>query len=182
MKQPLVIPVALGLLDGRGHELSTRLAGEAAVCDTTRVVLAEQAETRFVFEDVPSLPTPSLLRGFSAPVKMSGVSPERLRLLAAHDLDPFVRWESGQQYAAVRLREMAAAWRSGTTLPPVDPGLMEAASSTLAAALRRSPEVRPGLRRDARPLFGCHPVRPTPRPHVRRAGPAHLKEKVKRGR
>jgi aminopeptidase N len=133
-KQPLVIPVALGLLDDQGRALSTLLAGEAAPLDGTRVVLAAQAETRFVFEDVPSLPTPSLLRGFSAPVKLFGVSPERLRLLAAHDSDPFVRWESGQQYAAVRLLEMAAAWRSGAAQPPVDPGLIEAASATLATA------------------------------------------------
>ena len=133
-KQPLVIPVALGLLDDQGRALPTRLAGEAAALDGTRIVLAAQAETRFVFEDVPSLPTPSLLRGFSAPVKLFGVSPERLRLLAAHDSDPFVRWESGQQYAAVRLLEMAAAWRSGATRPPVDPGVIEAASATLATA------------------------------------------------
>jgi len=133
-KQSLVIPVALGLLDDQGRALPTRLAGEAAPLDGTRVVLATQAETRFVFEDVPSVPTPSLLRGFSAPVKLFGVSPERLRLLAAHDSDPFVRWESGQQYAAVRLLEMAAAWRSGAKLPPVDPGLIEAASATLATA------------------------------------------------
>jgi aminopeptidase N len=133
-KQPLMIPVALGLLDDQGQALPTRLAGEAGPLDGTRVVLATQAESRFVFEDVPSLPTPSLLRGFSAPVKLFGVSPERLRRLAAHDSDPFVRWESGQQYAAVRLLEMATAWRSGATLPPVDPGLIEAASATLASA------------------------------------------------
>ena len=133
-KQPQVIPIALGLLDEQGRALPTRLAGEAAALAGTRVVLAAQAETRFVFEDVPSVPTPSLLRGFSAPVKLFGVSPERLRLLAAHDSDPFVRWESGQQYAAVWLLEMAAAWRNGAALPPVDPGLIEAASATLATS------------------------------------------------
>ena len=87
-KQPLVIPVALGLLDDHGRALPTRLAGEAAPLDGTRVVLATQAETRFVFEDMRSLPTPSLLR----------------------------------------------AWRNGAKLPPVDPGLIEAASATLATA------------------------------------------------
>ena len=52
---------------------------------------------------------PSLLRGFSAPVKLSGIVRERLRFLAAHDTDPFVRWESGQQYATGVLLDMVAA-------------------------------------------------------------------------
>jgi aminopeptidase N len=98
-KQPLVIPLAMGLLDGDGAELATRLDGETTPHEGTRVLLVTEAEQRFTFIDVPSPPTPSLLRGFSAPVKLSGLTPERLRFLAAHDTDPFVRWESGQQYA-----------------------------------------------------------------------------------
>lgn len=129
-KLPLVIPVAMGLLDGNGQELATRLEGEAAAKPGTRVLLATQATNRFEFVDVASPPVPSLLRDFSAPVKLSGLSPERLRFLAAHDTDPFVRWDSGQQVAASVLLDMVATFQQGRQ-PGVDPALFEAVGSLL---------------------------------------------------
>ena len=75
------------------------------------------AEQRFAFEDVPAAPVPSLLRGFSAPVKLAGVSRERLRFLATHDTDPFVRWESGQHYATAVLLDLVAAARRAARWP-----------------------------------------------------------------
>jgi aminopeptidase N len=120
-KQPLVVPIAMGLLDADGHEL------------TTRTLLLTQAEHRFMFEDVARPPTPSLLRGFSAPVKLLGVPLARLQFLAAHDTDPFVRWESGQQYATSVLLDMAAGWRRGEA-PAVEPGLVDAMAATLRDA------------------------------------------------
>lgn len=130
VKQPQVIPVAMGLLDGNGQELATRLEGEPAAVSGTRVLLATQAENRFEFVDVASPPVPSLLRDFSAPVKLSGLTPERLRFLAAHDTDPFVRWESGQQFATAALLEMVAKIQRGEE-PVVDSALVEAALAAL---------------------------------------------------
>ena len=127
-KHPLVIPLAIGLLDANGQEIEIRLEGEPAAAGTTRVLLVTEAEQSFVFTDVPALPVPSLLRNFSAPVKLSGVSRERLRFLAAHDSDPFVRWESGQQYAAGLLLEMTAGDQA------IEPGLIEAMTACLARA------------------------------------------------
>jgi aminopeptidase N len=129
-KQPLVVPVAMGLLDGNGQELDTKLAGEATATAGTRVLLATEAENRFEFVDVASPPIPSLLRGFSAPAKLSGIAPERLRFLAAHDTDSFVRWESGQQFAASVLLDMVATLQQGGA-PSVDPALIEAAAAAL---------------------------------------------------
>jgi len=120
-KPPLVIPIAMGLLDPDGRELATRM------------LLLNEAAQSFTFDDVPAMPVPSLLRGFSAPVKLSGVSLDRLRFLAAHDTDPFVRWESGQQYATRLLLDMAAAWRRGEALLP-EPGLIDAMAATLRHA------------------------------------------------
>jgi aminopeptidase N len=117
-KQPLVIPVVMGLLDGSGHETATR------------TLLFTEMEQSFVFDDVAARPVPSLLRGFSAPVKLSCVPPAQLQLLAAHDSDPFVRWESGQQYATHLLLAMVAAWRGGGT-PSLDRGLIDALATTL---------------------------------------------------
>ncbi len=132
-KRPLVIPMAMGLLDGNGQELNTRLAGETEATSGTRVLLADQAVSTFTFEDVASPPVPSLFRDFSAPVKLSGISMDRARFLAAHDTDPFVRWESGQQYATRVLMDMIPAWRRGES-PATDPGLIDALAETLARA------------------------------------------------
>ena len=129
-KYPLVIPVAMGLLDGNGQELATRLDGEPDAVSGTRVLLAKGAENRFEFVDVASPPVPSLLRDFSAPVKLSGLAPDRLRFLAAHDTDPFVRWESGQQFSASLILDMVAAIQAGDE-PAVDPALIEAMASAL---------------------------------------------------
>jgi len=123
----LVIPVSMGLLDDNGQALPTRLAAEPDAVDGTRVLLADAPETRFVFEDVASPPVPSLLRGFSAPVRLSGISPDRLRFLARHDTDPFSRWDSGQQFAISVLLGMVAG-------QPLDPALIEAMAATLDTA------------------------------------------------
>ncbi|MDB5375008.1 MAG: Membrane alanine aminopeptidase, partial [Belnapia sp.] len=132
-RRPVPIPVAMGLLDDTGAALPTRLAGENAAQPGTRLLLLEEAEQSFVFEDVAAPPTPSLLRGFSAPVRLKGVSPERLRFLAVHDSDPFVRWESGLQYAAGLMLDMVAAQQRGEALG-FDAALAEAVLNTLRGA------------------------------------------------
>ena len=97
-KEPFVIPLELGLLDGQGHELPLRLEGEAVAQGGNRVLAVTEAEQRFVFVEVPEQPLPSLLRGFSAPVKLSfPYSRDQLLFLMQHDSDGFNRWEAGQQ-------------------------------------------------------------------------------------
>jgi aminopeptidase N len=120
-KQPLVIPVAMGLLDRTGREVAAR------------TLMFSEAEQSFVFDDVAERPVPSLLRGFSAPAKLSGVPLAQLQYLAAHDTDPFVRWESGQQYATHLLLGMAEAWRRGGP-PTLEQGLIDALAATLRDA------------------------------------------------
>ncbi|HEX2940075.1 MAG TPA: aminopeptidase N, partial [Rhodopila sp.] len=129
-KYPQVIPIAMGLLDGNGQELATRLDGEPEAVAGTRVLLATEATQRFDFVDVASPPVPSLFRMFSAPVKLSGLAPDKLRFLAAHDTDPFVRWDSGQQFATAMLLDMVAAIQGGSE-PAVDPALIESMRSVL---------------------------------------------------
>ena len=120
-KRPLPIPVAMGLLGPDGTELAQR------------ILLLDTAEQSFTFADIPAPPVPSLLRGYSAPVKLSGIAPAQLRFLAAHDTDPFVRWDSGQQYATGLMLDLIATHRGGGALH-ADPGLIEAARATLAGA------------------------------------------------
>jgi aminopeptidase N len=85
---------------------------------------------------VPAPPVPSLLRGFSAPVKLSGVSLDRLKFLAIHDTDPVARWDAGQRAAIAVLLERVAQWRRDPKLPPLDADLIDAMRHTLADAAR----------------------------------------------
>jgi aminopeptidase N len=132
-KHPVPIPVAMGLLDASGAETPTRLSGENAAQPGTRLLLLEGAEQSFTFEDVAAPPVPSLLRGFSAPVRLKGVPRDRLRFLTVHDIDPFVRWESGLQYATALMLDLVAAQQRGEKLR-FDDALAEAALNTLRSA------------------------------------------------
>jgi aminopeptidase N len=130
-KQPLDIPLALGLLDPAGAPLPLRLKGEGAPASSTRVLELSKAEQRFTFTDVPERPVPSLLRGFSAPVILeSDAEDADWRFLMAHDPDPFVRWESGQSYALKVMLGQIAEHRAGRALR-LDDGLVDAFAGTL---------------------------------------------------
>jgi aminopeptidase N len=121
VKQPMPIPVATGLLDAEGREFASRM------------LLLDAAERTFTFNDVPSRPTPSLLRGFSAPVKLRGLTRDAMRFLATHDSDPFVRWDSLQQFATSVLLD-GVARRARGEAPEMPPALIESYRSAIAGA------------------------------------------------
>jgi aminopeptidase N len=135
-KLPMMIPLAMGLLGPDGAELPTRLEEETESRDGTRVITLAEARERFRFVDVPAPPVPSLLRGFSAPVKLKDVPLERLKFLAINDPEPFARWEAGQQVATRVLLDGIEACRSGATATPLDPDLVTALRRILADAGR----------------------------------------------
>ena len=87
-KQPFYIPLAYGLLDEAGNDTD---AG---------VLHIKEKKQEFVFNNIEAEPVPSLLRGFSAPVKVDlDLSDSELAFLMAHDSDDFNRWEAGQRFA-----------------------------------------------------------------------------------
>src|ERR1051325_6942159 len=93
------VPLAMGLLGPNGDEMPTRLDGERDAKSGTRVLLCDGERQVFRFADVAAPPVPSLLRNFSAPVKLQDAPLERLKFLAVHDTDPVARWDAGQQVA-----------------------------------------------------------------------------------
>ncbi|MDX5370824.1 MAG: aminopeptidase N [Pseudomonadaceae bacterium] len=106
-KLPFVIPLELALLDAQGRELPLQLVGEDKPVGTSRVLQVTQAEQAFTFANLAEKPLPSLLRGFSAPVKLSfPYSRDQLMFLMQHDSDGFNRWEAGQQLAVQVLQEL----------------------------------------------------------------------------
>lgn len=130
-KLPFVIPLALGLLDAQGNELPLRLQGEATVSGTGRVLSITEAEQTFTFEGIAEQPLPSLLRGFSAPVKLSfPYSRDQLMFLMQHDSDGFNRWEAGQQLSVQVLQELIGQYQRGEELA-LDQRLVEALRTLL---------------------------------------------------
>ncbi|MDM8350151.1 aminopeptidase N [Pseudomonas sp. sp1636] len=130
-KLPFVIPVELGLLGAQGQALPLRLAGEAGAGAASRVISITEAEQVVTFVDVAEQPLPSLLRGFSAPVKLSfPYSRDQLMFLMQHDADGFNRWEAGQQLAVQVLQELIGQHQRGEPLQ-LDQRLVGALRSVL---------------------------------------------------
>jgi aminopeptidase N len=97
-KEPMLIPLKVGLIGANGDELPLKLDDGARSSDGLLEVTAR--EQVFEFRDIPSPPTPSLLRGFSAPVRLTtSLDPDQIEFLMMHDGDPFNRWQAAQTYA-----------------------------------------------------------------------------------
>jgi aminopeptidase N len=135
-KQPFHIPLSLGLLDRQGRDLPLQLEGEnAPPAPGTRTLDLRQRRQSFRFVNLPEPPTPSLLRGFSAPVKLKAAwTDTQLQFLMAHDSDAFARWEAGQQLAVKLMLGLIADQRAGRALA-LDPGLVEAVARILDEAM-----------------------------------------------
>ncbi|MDR7024912.1 aminopeptidase N [Pseudomonas peli] len=131
-KQPFVIPVELALLDAQGRELPLQLVSENAALGTSRVLQITEAEQAFTFVKLAEKPLPSLLRGFSAPIKLSfPYSRDQLMFLMQHDSDGFNRWEAGQQLSVQVLQELIGQHQRGEPLV-LDQRLVEACRTLLA--------------------------------------------------
>ncbi len=133
-KDPLHIPLRMALL-GEAGALPLRLQdqpADAETSDNTECVLELTRDSQsFVFENVAERPVPSLLRGFSAPVRLeTRYSRDDLLFLMRNDSDGFSRWDAGQQLAVLALRDMVAAFREGRPLL-LDPRLVEASAAVL---------------------------------------------------
>ncbi len=114
---PLHIPLTVGLLGNDGAPLPVILKGEEPRTEFSRTLHLRSASQSFCFTGLNTEPTPSLLRGFSAPVKLEyPYRHDQLALLMAHDSDPFCRWEAGQRMATGVILALAEDVTSGKTL------------------------------------------------------------------
>jgi aminopeptidase N len=131
-KHPFHIPVLTALLDREGAEIPLRLQGTREDEATSEVVLnLKSAEQTFVFEGVSRKPIPSMLRNFSAPVKLKyEQSPSDLIFLMSHDTDPFNRWEAGQTLATQVILSLVNDRRNGDQLH-VAPSFIDAFRAVL---------------------------------------------------
>jgi aminopeptidase N len=125
--RPLHIPVAVGLVNPDGTDVPIKLAEpDIEVRGTTAVLELRDLKKAFTFEDVPAPPVPSLLRHFSAPVKLEAPrSLADLAFLMGHDTDAFSRWDAAQTLAQTLLLDLRECAALGEPLV-LDRGFVEA--------------------------------------------------------
>ena len=113
VKEPLHIPVTMGLLNKDGSVAPCKLQGSDQACDEVILQLT-QPEQAFTFEGLAEQPVVSILRGFSAPVKLvMERSLDELAFLLSYDSDTFNRWEAGQQLAGQIITGLIADLQNG---------------------------------------------------------------------
>ncbi|SPJ33342.1 aminopeptidase N [Kushneria phyllosphaerae] len=128
-KQPLHVPVRMGLMAADGQPVELIINGESHGTDT--VLHLREAEQQWVFENVDEGAVPSLLRGFSAPVRLEYPwSRDELSHLMRFDEDGFNRWDATQRLALIAIEEMMAAHQRNE-LMALDARLIEAFSYLL---------------------------------------------------
>jgi aminopeptidase N len=115
-KEPLHIPVALGLLDGQGREMELTCPARQGEAARGLFELREPQET-IRFNGVGEKPRLSILRNFSAPLKVAyDCDEEELLFLFRYDRDPFNRWEAGQCLASRLLLGLVEDFRHNRPL------------------------------------------------------------------
>ncbi len=127
-KKPMVIPVALGLISPDGEDL----------IGTQVLVLKEQEQT-FSFENIAQRPVPSVLRSFSAPVKLTTDISEKdhIFLMKNEKYDGFNRWEAGQNIACATLCSMLDRYEiDGEKKPALPQIFIDGYDSILQDALK----------------------------------------------
>ncbi len=130
-KPPFHIPIEVALLSRSGEEMPLRLAGEDAPVGGTRVLELTRAQQRFEFLGLSEAPVPSLLRGFSAPVKLRyDYTDEELMFLMAHDSDDFNRWDAAHSLAQRTLLALVANRQRGEPLQ-IEEGFIDAFAQAL---------------------------------------------------
>ena len=145
-QEPFHIPIKMGLVSQSGDDITLQTDDTTFQRDTG-VLHLTQREQSVTFNNVPENPVPSLLRQFSAPVKLNfDYSRQALMFLMSHDSDGFNRWEAGQVLAVRVLEDLMQAHRNGKEMT-VDPLLVRAFEATLDGAL--DGRISPALATDA---------------------------------
>jgi len=118
-KEAQLIPISVGLVGPDGKDLVLTSVEEGGqVTDigqvTTHVLKLTKWNQTFTFKDVAVKPIPSVLRDFSAPVKLvTEQSDDELKFLLANDSDAFNRWEAGQRLVTRLILNLLKSYQGG---------------------------------------------------------------------
>ena len=134
-KGALYIPVAVGLIGQDGKDIDLTLNTDNSASEKTKVLHLTEEEQTFTFTNVEGPVVPSVLRGFSAPVKItSDVSNEDLIFRMANDSDGYNRYSAAKTLMKKALINMADELASGST-PVMDPKILDAYDHILTHAM-----------------------------------------------
>ncbi|WP_313652474.1 aminopeptidase N [Pantoea sp.] len=112
-KLPLHIPLDIELYDGEGKVIPLQNNGHPV---SSVLNVTEEFQT-FIFDNVYFQPVPSLLREFSAPVKLDYKwSDAQLTFLMRHARNDFSRWDAAQSLLATYIRLNVARYQQGQHL------------------------------------------------------------------
>ncbi|POP45864.1 aminopeptidase N [Superficieibacter electus] len=112
-KGPLHIPFDIELYDSEGNVIALQKGGHPV----HHVLNVTEAEQSFVFENIDTPPVPSLLREFSAPVKLEYKwSDQQLTFLMRHARNDFSRWDAAQSLLAIWIKLNVARSQAGQPL------------------------------------------------------------------
>ena len=129
-KQAFHIPISIGLIDPSGQEILLDNEQTSTVFELT------ETEQSLTFKNIPAEPIPSILRGFSAPVKLQQtLSLEQNIHLFKHDSDPFNRWEAGQNCLTTLIFNAVNAIQKKQVIPAVPNILIDAYRAILQTPL-----------------------------------------------
>ena len=130
--KPVHMPIAVGLVGADGQDVAPAPADDANVTvrGTTAICVLTEPEQRFSFRGVTGPVVPSLLRDFSAPVRLQAPhTPDDLAFLMGRDRDAFCRWDAAQIFARQILLD---AVDQGDAAGPLDPRFVDAWGRILA--------------------------------------------------
>lgn len=129
-KEDFHIPISIGLIDQSGKEMTLDNQGASTVFELTK------KEQSITFNTIVEEPVPSVLRGFSAPIKLEqSLSLEQNIHLFQHDSDSFNRWEAGQNCVSQLIFDAVGALQKNQSIPPLPNTLIEAFRNILQAPL-----------------------------------------------
>jgi len=112
-KLPLHIPLDIELYDGEGKVIPLQHNGHPV----HNVLNVTEEFQSFIFDNVYFQPVPSLLREFSAPVKLDyNWSDAQLTFLMRHARNDFARWDAAQSLLATYIKLNVARQQQGQPL------------------------------------------------------------------
>lgn len=150
-KEPMVIPITIGLIGKAGQDLPLNIAGDETPAATSRTLVLSAESDSWVFTGIDEYPVLSVGRNFSAPVIFDySYSRDELGFLALHDSDPFNRAEAYERLALSVINEIADQIELGLE-PNAPDALMDAfagilTDQTLAPEYRAEVLALPGER------------------------------------
>lgn len=145
-KEPMLIPIVVGLIDHNGNDIPdiTPVTGKFVRHDNGLVLLLTDNNNSFTFTNISSKVTPSILRGFSAPVNLEyAYSAQDLKFLAAYDSDEYNRHQALKIIMTEEIQKIYNNMLAKTTSSKIDGSIIETlrtilTNENLAAEFRAS--------------------------------------------